>query len=893
LKRLSSLWPLGKTWSAMPAFGRSRTRLVALLVVAIAAPLAMFWSSGVALSAGDTVLEIESLTIPSGSGAHVFTDATASGGKAVSWWSNDSLSGSVTTTAPTTTLTLRAKADLCNGGANATVAIDGANKLSITASTASWADYSGAVSIPAGTHTVTISYTNDVKTSTCDRNLRTDKLTFVGGSGGGGGDITPPMAPISLGATAGDKTAALSWAANTESDLAGYNVFRGTTSGGPYTKINSSLVTSPSYNDTGLTNGTKYFWVVQAVDTSNNSSGNSNEASGTPTAGPDVTPPAAPKNLAAAAGDASVGLNWTANTESDLAGYNVFRGTTSGGPYTKINSSLVTAPSYNDTGVTNGTTYFYVVQAVDSSNNPSGNSNQATATPAASGGGGGASSLIEAENFPPASDFGGRVYTDTSASGGKAVSFWSNDFITTTQTTVAGSTLIVRAFGDQCSGAPTMVLAMDGATVFTASVTAGSWTNYSAAKNVSAGSHTFTISYTNDFKSTTCDRNLRVDSLTVSSGGGSTPTQLLPDLVQDPPTQVSVTQSSATYRLGMNSAVENHGQGPLIVNGHRASTATPNMTADQIVNRSDGSTQTFAGIGTMIFYTPHNHWHYLGFDKYELHNTSDNSLVAPDQKQGFCLGDRFTPNSNGTRNENPTPGPWTTNNCAPGNTAALNLTEGISVGYGDEYVPQLEGQYIDITGVQPGQYYLVHRTNSDQALKETNYTNDVASVLVNLWPNGYGNLSGGGVTVLKTCPGSATCPLSAAANPNAFKYSHAGLPVDGLPFQLRHSPPPDDAPLMVPPAARYFAHQALQRIVGKGSAKAKLRCTRSSRRGFRCATSWKVAGSTYKGTVEVSLPKRNNQYWWVYRADLVRRGKAGFMHLRKGSTRVLVPRPPK
>jgi len=51
---------------------------------------------------------------------------------------------------------------------------------------------------------------------------------------------------------------------------------------------------------------------------------------------------------------------------STVAGYNVYRGTVSGGPYTKINSSLVAALDYIDSTVQSGTTYFYVTTAIDS-----------------------------------------------------------------------------------------------------------------------------------------------------------------------------------------------------------------------------------------------------------------------------------------------------------------------------------------------------------------------------------------------------------------------------------------------------------------------------------------------------------------------------------------------
>jgi Abnormal spindle-like microcephaly-assoc'd, ASPM-SPD-2-Hydin/Protein of unknown function (DUF1573) len=74
----------------------------------------------------------------------------------------------------------------------------------------------------------------------------------------------------------------------------------------------------------------------------------------------------------------SVSLTWVAST-STVSGYNVYRSTTSGSSYAKINSSLVAALTYDDTTVQSGTTYYYVVTAVDSSGNESSDSNQATA----------------------------------------------------------------------------------------------------------------------------------------------------------------------------------------------------------------------------------------------------------------------------------------------------------------------------------------------------------------------------------------------------------------------------------------------------------------------------------------------------------------------------------
>ena len=74
----------------------------------------------------------------------------------------------------------------------------------------------------------------------------------------------------------------LAWDANTETDLDHYNVYRSTTSGGPYDFI--ALPTTNSYSDTGLTASTTYYYVVTAVDTSGNEGEASDEASGTTSA---------------------------------------------------------------------------------------------------------------------------------------------------------------------------------------------------------------------------------------------------------------------------------------------------------------------------------------------------------------------------------------------------------------------------------------------------------------------------------------------------------------------------------------------------------------------------------------------------------------------------------
>ena len=75
----------------------------------------------------------------------------------------------------------------------------------------------------------------------------------------------------------------------------------------------------------------------------------------------------------------SVLLNWAASSSS-YSGFNLYRSSVSGGPYTKVHSSLILSPSYSDTNVTNGQTYYYVATEVDSSGKESGYSSQISVT---------------------------------------------------------------------------------------------------------------------------------------------------------------------------------------------------------------------------------------------------------------------------------------------------------------------------------------------------------------------------------------------------------------------------------------------------------------------------------------------------------------------------------
>ena len=233
------------------------------------------------------------------------------------------------------------------------------------------------------------------------------------------------------------------------------------------------------------------------------------------------------------------------------------------------------------------------------------------------------------------------------------------------------------------------------------------------------------------------------------------PEELLPDLQQAVPMKLKIVEDGDSYRLVFTSALVNAGRGPLQIEGSRADRGTPAMRMQQLVRRSDGTVRVRAARAELRYVRSetHAHWHLLDFERYELRRAADGTPVQPDEKTGFCLGDRYETDP-GTRLENEPPQAVWTEECGRGQPALLAVREGISPGYGDDYDPELEGQFVDVTQVPAGRYVLVHSANPERALEESDYANNAASVLVQLRRT-TGEIPT--VRVLARCPGSEHC----------------------------------------------------------------------------------------------------------------------------------------
>ena len=319
----------------------------------------------------------------------------------------------------------------------------------------------------------------------------------------------------------------------------------------------------------------------------------------------------------------------------------------------------------------------------------------------------------------------------------------------------------------------------------------------------------------------------------------------------------SAASAAPGYRLSFGStAMTAESGGPLIVRGHRSGNNEP-MVADQVIENTDGSKTTRPSIGQLVYEeypgsVSHRHWHYKSFVRYQLRSISDLSLVRPDNKAGFCLSD-------------PVLAP---DFCGSLNPGALTVDEGLTPGVADYYNPLLEGQYIDVADVPPGDYWLVHWVNASKEICESSYANNAAGVKIALWPNGYGRAPYLATKeVLEPFP-----PLYADLNPPA-NCDEASPPAPKLPDLTQRAPaelsvsvvgadggqmPPvteqpaaPAAPALSMRGARRYVVTALTRRFKKRPRKLRQACRRSSPTSFVCRVRWRDRRYRYKGTVRI------------------------------------------
>ncbi|MFF3957252.1 PA14 domain-containing protein [Streptomyces sp. NPDC001890] len=242
------------------------------------------------------------------------------------------------------------------------VYLDGVRKVDLWKNVATTVSKTVNVTIPSGKHSLRVDFVNwtgaaNVKFAYSPRTSATV-------------DKVKPLVPTGTTVTysAATTSTKISWARNKEMDLAGYRVYR-RLKGTSYPAKPIATTTSTSYTDTTVPkDGNVYYYEVRAYDKAGNASSGTADLGITTL---DQTAPAAPKgvedNWAMGYPD-KITLYWDSNTESDLAGYRVYRSVSRPvalTPENLLNGDKLSAGGYSGPLPQTGDVYYYVVTAVD------------------------------------------------------------------------------------------------------------------------------------------------------------------------------------------------------------------------------------------------------------------------------------------------------------------------------------------------------------------------------------------------------------------------------------------------------------------------------------------------------------------------------------------------
>lgn len=183
------------------------------------------------------------------------------------------------------------------------------------------------------------------------------------------------------------------------------------------------------------------------------------------------------------------------------------------------------------------------------------------------------------------------------------------------------------------------------------------------------------------------------------------------------------TEQPGHLLLRLTTAMANIGAGPMELRGGATHGAAGQDVYQRIFNADGTHTDVLAG--TFVYHPAHHHFHFNDFALYQLRQEqSDGSMgkvVRSGRKTSFCLtdSDEYDTNLPGS----PADGSY---------YACSTKKQGISVGWADVYTQSLADQWIDVTGVPNGKYFLEVTVDPANHLIESNEDNNSASIEINL-----------------------------------------------------------------------------------------------------------------------------------------------------------------
>ncbi|MHA7648037.1 lysyl oxidase family protein [Nitrosopumilus sp. S4] len=189
---------------------------------------------------------------------------------------------------------------------------------------------------------------------------------------------------------------------------------------------------------------------------------------------------------------------------------------------------------------------------------------------------------------------------------------------------------------------------------------------------------------------------------------------LLPELQAVVPDGIQVVHKQQSDTLRFTNGIANTGLGHWQMAPTFPANPDDDVIATQQLLDADGNIVHEQVVSTFEFHDEHNHWHIADVTEFSVHQGSpDGPVVGDSNKVTFCVEDVY--NMIGNTN--------TADRVFWDCTVSL---QGVQAGWADQYHQSTPGNQVDITGITPGIYYLVHNVNPDGNFIEGDYTNNKA-----------------------------------------------------------------------------------------------------------------------------------------------------------------------
>ena len=221
------------------------------------------------------------------------------------------------------------------------------------------------------------------------------------------------------------------------------------------------------------------------------------------------------------------------------------------------------------------------------------------------------------------------------------------------------------------------------------------------------------------------DPDLPLDKTSPSESNVQDTRLLLPDLQTLPPSDLEiVTLRDGSRELRLSNTIWNNGTGPLELEGASSSSARQTRVV-QHVHALAGKGHDHL-VGEFVYHPTHEHWHFKEFTLYELWTltpTGDlKDVISSSGKLSYCVIDTDVINP-----DNPEFEPRRRYyGCG-------RTLQGLSAGWGDEYKSFLDGQSIQLSGVQNGYFALKSTANPGRIVLESNYSNNAVTLYLFIW----------------------------------------------------------------------------------------------------------------------------------------------------------------